>query len=74
MLTGLWHMQTAIACVLVPPLLAGVIFIARMASPFIAIYLWAFLLCVQLVMMTLYPAVIAPLFNKYAPIDLVVPK
>lgn len=62
---NLGAVQTAIACVIMPPLLAGVICILSLASPLIGVYLWAFLLAVQLVMMTLYPALIAPLFNKY---------
>ncbi|KAK9910322.1 hypothetical protein M0R45_034288 [Rubus argutus] len=35
---------------------------------YLAIYLWAFMLVVSLVMMTIYPILIAPLFNKFTPL------
>jgi hypothetical protein len=35
----------------------------------LAIYLWAFMLVVSLVMMTIYPILIAPLFNKFTPVS-----
>ncbi|XAR54027.1 Ste24 endopeptidase [Bertholletia excelsa] len=36
--------------------------------PYLAIYLWGFMLVLSLVMMTLYPILIAPLFNKFTPL------
>ncbi|KAB5569395.1 hypothetical protein DKX38_003188 [Salix brachista] len=37
-------------------------------GPYLAIYLWAFMFVLSLVMMTLYPVLIAPLFNKFTPL------
>ena len=34
-----------------------------------AVYLWAALLALTLVMMTIYPVFIAPLFNKFTPLE-----
>lgn len=37
-------------------------------APYLAVYLWAFLLVLSVFMMVLYPVVIAPLFNTYTPL------
>ncbi|GLT71121.1 hypothetical protein SLA2020_431620 [Shorea laevis] len=37
-------------------------------GPYLAIYLWGFMFVLSLVMMTLYPILIAPLFNKFTPL------
>lgn len=39
-------------------------------GPYLAIYLWAFMLIISLVMMTIYPILIAPLFNKFTPVSI----
>lgn len=39
-------------------------------GPYLAIYLWAFTFVLSLVMMTLYPILIAPLFNKFTAVSL----
>jgi len=39
-------------------------------GPYLAIYLWAFMFVLSLVMMTLYPVLIAPLFNKFTPVSI----
>ena len=62
-------MQIGLTFVLVPPILAAVIYILKSASPYMPLYLWAFLVCLQLVVMTVYPTLIAPLFNKYSPLE-----
>lgn len=36
---------------------------------YLAIYLWAFMFVLSLVMMTLYPVLIAPLFNKFTSVS-----
>lgn len=36
-----------------------------------AIYLWAFMFGLSLVMLTIYPILIAPLFNKFTPVRIV---
>ncbi|XP_073140079.1 CAAX prenyl protease 1 homolog [Henckelia pumila] len=54
-----------LAVVIGPPIVAAIIFIVQKGGPYLAIYLWAFMLVVSLVMMTIYPILIAPLFNKF---------
>jgi STE24 endopeptidase len=54
--------------VLMPPILCGLIYILRSASPYMPIYLWLFFLGLQLTMLTVYPSLIAPLFNTYKPL------
>ncbi|KAI3449207.1 hypothetical protein Pfo_005872 [Paulownia fortunei] len=58
----------ALAIVIGPPIVAAIIIIVQKGGPYLAIYLWAFMLIVSLVMMTLYPVLIAPLFNKFTPL------
>ncbi|PIN06412.1 Metalloprotease [Handroanthus impetiginosus] len=58
----------ALAIVIGPPIVAAIIIIVQKGGPYLAIYLWAFMLVVSLVMMTLYPILIAPLFNKFTPL------
>ncbi|KAL0309258.1 UNVERIFIED_CONTAM: CAAX prenyl protease 1 [Sesamum radiatum] len=56
-----------LAIVIGPPIVAAIIIIVQKGGPYLAIYLWAFMLIVSLVMMTIYPVLIAPLFNKFTP-------
>ncbi|XP_075501101.1 CAAX prenyl protease 1 homolog isoform X2 [Primulina tabacum] len=58
----------ALAVVIGPPIVAAIIFIVQKGGPYLAIYLWAFMLVISLVMMTVYPILIAPLFNKFTPL------
>ncbi|PIM99793.1 Metalloprotease [Handroanthus impetiginosus] len=58
----------ALSVVIGPPIVAAIIVIAQKGGPYLAIYLWAFMFVVSLVMMTLYPILIAPLFNKFTPL------
>ena len=51
--------------VIAPPLLAAFVYILLHSGPWVALYLWAFVFVVSMVFMTLYPEVIAPLFNKF---------
>jgi hypothetical protein len=41
----------------------------QLGGPYLAVYLWAFLLVLSVFMMILYPVVIAPLFNTYTPVS-----
>lgn len=59
----------ALGFVFVPPIVGGVTYILQRSSPYIALYLWGFMLAVALFMMTIYPTVIQPLFNKFAPLE-----
>ncbi|XP_009628878.1 CAAX prenyl protease 1 homolog [Nicotiana tabacum] len=58
----------ALAIVIGPPIVAAIIVIVQKGGPYLAIYLWGFMLVLSLVMMTLYPILIAPLFNKFTPL------
>lgn len=51
-----------------PPVVAAIILIVQKGGPYLAIYLWAFILVVSLVLMAIYPVLIAPLFNKFTPL------
>ncbi|XP_024044452.1 CAAX prenyl protease 1 homolog isoform X2 [Citrus clementina] len=57
-----------LAIVLGPPIVSAIIIIVQKGGPYLAIYLWAFMFVLSLVMMTLYPVLIAPLFNKFTPL------
>ncbi|KAL2511345.1 CAAX prenyl protease 1-like protein [Abeliophyllum distichum] len=57
-----------LAIVIGPPIVAAIIVIVQKGGPYLAIYLWAFMLVLSLVLMTLYPILIAPLFNKFTPL------
>ncbi|CAN4111551.1 unnamed protein product [Withania somnifera] len=58
----------ALAIVISPPIVAAIIVIVQKGGPYLAIYLWGFMLILSLVMMTIYPVLIAPLFNKFTPL------
>lgn len=55
--------------VLLPPVVAGFTAILQRASPWVGLQLWGFLLALALFMITVYPTAIAPLFNKYTPLE-----
>ncbi|KAK8693555.1 hypothetical protein V6N13_071133 [Hibiscus sabdariffa] len=57
-----------LAIVLGPPIVSAIIWIAQKGGPYLAVYLWAFMFVLSLVMMTIYPVLIAPLFNKFTPL------
>ena len=49
------------------PILAGVIKIVYWGGDYFFIYLWLFAVLMTLFLMTVYPDLIAPLFDKYTP-------
>lgn len=57
-----------LSVVIGPPIVAAIILIVQKGGPYLAIYLWGFMLVLSLVMMTIYPVLIAPLFNKFTPL------
>ena len=61
-------MGLGLSVLLGPPIVAAMIVIVQKGGPYLAIYLWAFMLILSLVMMSLYPILIAPLFNKFTPL------
>jgi STE24 endopeptidase len=54
-----------LGAVLIPPIVAGFTYILQHAGPWVPLHLWGFVLSVSLVMLTIYPVLIAPLFNKF---------
>lgn len=50
------------------PVLAVVIFVVRNGGPYFYFYVWAFLCVTSMILMTIYPTFIAPLFNTYTPL------
>lgn len=66
----IWDMIKGIllSIVLAPPIVAAVIVIVQNGGPYLAIYLWGFMFALALLMMTIYPIMIAPLFNKFTPL------
>ncbi|KAK3009395.1 hypothetical protein RJ639_014658 [Escallonia herrerae] len=57
-----------LALLIGPPIVAAIVVIVQKGGPYLAIYLWVFMLVLSLVMMTVYPILIAPLFNKFTPL------
>ncbi|KAF9602341.1 hypothetical protein IFM89_026546 [Coptis chinensis] len=57
-----------LSIVIGPPIIAALIVIMQKGGPYLAIYLWAFTFVLSIVMMTVYPILIAPLFNKFTPL------
>ncbi|KAG2493230.1 hypothetical protein HYH03_008646 [Edaphochlamys debaryana] len=60
--------QVLIAAVLLPPIVGVVTHILMVSGPLLPLYLWGFLFALSLLLMTAYPLLIAPLFNKYEPL------
>ena len=59
----------ALSAVLGGPITSAMIFIIKWGGRYFYFYVWAFFFVVSLVMMHVYPEYIAPLFNKYTPLD-----
>ncbi|CAI5935536.1 unnamed protein product, partial [Closterium sp. NIES-65] len=55
--------------VILPPVLAACIRIVQVGGNLVAVYLWLFMLAFSLFMLTIYPVAIAPLFNKFTPLE-----
>jgi STE24 endopeptidase len=51
------------------PLMATALWIIGSCGQYFFAYLWALLFCFALLAMTVYPTVIAPMFNKYTPLE-----
>lgn len=61
--------STALTFVLAPPIISGLVYILLHTGPAMALYMWGFMFALSLVMLTIYPVFIAPLFNKYTPLE-----
>jgi len=51
------------------PVLSIIIYLVRIGGPHFYFYVWVFLFVFSLLMMTIYPTLIAPLFNKYTKLE-----
>jgi len=59
----------ALSIVIGVPLLSVMIYIVISMGPYFYAYLWLFMFIFSLFFMTVWPEYIAPLYNKYTPID-----
>ncbi len=60
---------SALSAALILPLAALVFWLMRSAGPLWWLYAWLVFIGFQLLMLALYPTFIAPLFNKFKPLD-----
>ena len=58
-----------LALVIGTPILAGILWIMNALGEYWWAYAWAFLSVIQLLLMWIYPTFIAPLFNKFSPLE-----
>lgn len=59
----------ALMAVISLPILPALIYLVRAGGDYFVAYVWVFLFVVSLIMMTVYPVLIAPLFNKFTPLE-----
>ena len=50
------------------PITAAIIWIIKLGGEYFFIYVWIFLSIMLVLLMTIYPEFIAPLFDKYTPL------
>lgn len=62
-------LQTILTLVLAVPLISGILWLMQDASPFWWVYVWAVLLGFGLLISWIFPTFIAPLFNKFMPLE-----
>ncbi len=62
-------MQTILTLVLAVPLVSGILWLMQDASPLWWVYVWAVLLSFGLLISWIFPTFIAPLFNKFTPLE-----
>lgn len=58
-----------VSIVLSLPIASAVIYIVQIGGPYFFVWLWMFVGIVSLLFLTIYPVFIAPLFDKYRPLD-----
>ncbi|GMH44821.1 hypothetical protein BSKO_12773 [Bryopsis sp. KO-2023] len=61
--------QILIGLLLGPPIIGAVVYILNNSGPYLPIYLWGFMFALGIFLMTIYPVCIAPLFNKFEPLE-----
>ena len=63
------NVQVGIGLVMMPPVIAAFTWILQHTGPMVPLYLWGFIFGLQIFFMTIYPIAIAPLFNKFSPLE-----
>ncbi|XP_050083253.1 CAAX prenyl protease 1 homolog [Anopheles aquasalis] len=58
-----------VSMVLTIPIVAALIYIVQIGGPYFFVYLWGFVGVVSLLLITIYPVYIAPLFDKFRPLE-----
>ena len=51
------------------PVIAGIVYIIQSTGSNFYFYVWGFMLLFQLLMVSIYPTLIQPLFNKFTPLE-----
>lgn len=51
------------------PILGAIVWLIRLGGPHFYVYVWFFLMIVSVIMMMIYPTMIAPLFNQYIKLE-----
>merc|ERR1711871_1482976 len=60
--------STVLTWVISAPILAAIIWVVKSTGERFYIYMWLVMAGIQILMLTLYPILIAPLFNKFEPL------
>lgn len=61
--------QLILSILIAAPLLYALLYILKELGDFWWLYAWAFIVSFQFLMILIYPTFIAPLFNKFSPLD-----
>eukprot|EP01114_Cavostelium_apophysatum_P009201 TRINITY_DN2228_c0_g1_i1.p1 TRINITY_DN2228_c0_g1~~TRINITY_DN2228_c0_g1_i1.p1 ORF type:complete len:420 (+),score=105.08 TRINITY_DN2228_c0_g1_i1:31-1290(+) len=59
----------ALSIVIGAPVISAIIYIVKWGGPHFYLYAWLFVFVFSMFMITIYPNVIAPLFNKFSPLE-----
>lgn len=58
-----------LSAVIGAPVLAGILKIMELGGRFFYVYVWCFMFAFSVIMITVAPVLIMPLFNKYTPLE-----
>jgi len=64
-----WIKSQALSIAFGVPILGLIIWVVRNGGPHFYLYAWGTIAVIQLVMMTIFPVLIQPLFNKFTPLE-----
>ena len=62
-------LQAALGLLIGPPVVGAFTWILQHTGPYVPLYLWGFFFALQIFFMSVYPVFIAPLFNKFSPLE-----